>query len=225
MLARSQSVGAFVKKVWELVGGGKQLGVAYDQVLNSSSLSRYAHPYASNSQLVSQSLRFISTAIRSGAYRDIFETRDTIQGLIAGVVVPNFALRTRDVEAFEDTPLEYVRGELQVSEISTPRQAAADVVKALSGVGPESEIAATTIVFEWISRALAEASQGGEYGWKSKDAAVHLFEAVATRSGTLAVRVLSSAHSTSSTLMIFNVSTARRDGNQPEREHYTMVCG
>lgn len=37
MLARSQSVGAFVKKVWELVGGGKQLGIAYDQVLGASS--------------------------------------------------------------------------------------------------------------------------------------------------------------------------------------------
>jgi exportin-2 (importin alpha re-exporter) len=34
MLARSQSVGAFVKKVWELVGGGKQLGIAYDQVVH-----------------------------------------------------------------------------------------------------------------------------------------------------------------------------------------------
>lgn len=145
----------------------------------------------SYSQLVSQSLRFISTAIRSGAYRDIFETRETVQGLIAGVVVPNLALRTRDVEAFEDTPLEYVRGELQVSEISTPRQAAADVVKALASVGPESEIATTGVVFEWISRALVEAAQGGEYGWKSKDAAVYLYEAIATRSGTLAVRVLS----------------------------------
>lgn len=35
MLARSQSVGAFVKKVWELVGGGKQLGIAYDQVVHT----------------------------------------------------------------------------------------------------------------------------------------------------------------------------------------------
>ncbi|KAI0296781.1 armadillo-type protein [Multifurca ochricompacta] len=166
MLGRSQSVAAFVGAVWKLVGGGKQLGIAYDQ-------------------LVSQSLRFISTAIRAGAYRDIFESRDTIQGLIAGVVVPNLPLRTRDVEAFEDTPLEYVRGELQVSEISTPRQAAADVVKALVGVGPDSEIATTTLALEWISRALSEAAQGGEDGWKSKDAAVYLFEAVATRSGTL----------------------------------------
>jgi Cse1 len=225
MLARSQSVEAFVKKVWELVGGGKQLGVAYDHVFNTPSLNHHAYPYTGNSQLVSQSLRFISTAIRSGAYRDIFETRDTIQGLIAGVVVPNLALRTRDIESFEDSPLEYVRAELQVSEISTPRQAAADVVKALAGVGPETELATTTIVFEWISRALAEASQGGEYGWKSKDAAVYLFEAVATRSGTLAVRVLSLKLSASSTLMTFDASTARRDGNKPEREYRTVVCG
>jgi len=109
-------------------------------------------------------------------------------------VVPNLPLRARDVEAFEDTPLEYVRGELQISEISTPRQAAADVVKALAGVGPESEVVVTTLVFEWISRALVEATQVGEYGWKSKDAAVYLFEAVATRSGTLAVRLQLSWH-------------------------------
>lgn len=103
--------------------------------------------------------------------------------------MPNLPLRTYDVDAFEDAPLEYVKGELQISEISTPRQAAGDVVKALAGVGPESEVVTTTFVFEWISRALVEATQAGEYGWKSKDAAVYLFEAVATRSGTLAVRV------------------------------------
>ena len=107
------------------------------------------------------------------------------------MVVPNLALRTRDVEAFEDTPLEYVRGELQVSEVATPRQAAADVVKALGGVGPDSESATTALALEWIGRALAEASASpdGEDSWKSKDAAVYLFEAVATRSGTLTVRL------------------------------------
>ena len=39
MLARSHSVGAFVKEVWELVGSGKQLGIAYDQVVHPPSLS------------------------------------------------------------------------------------------------------------------------------------------------------------------------------------------
>ena len=44
MLARSHSVGAFVKKVWDLVGGGKQLGIAYDQVVHLSSLSQSRVP-------------------------------------------------------------------------------------------------------------------------------------------------------------------------------------
>ena len=39
MLARSQSIGPFVKKVWDLVGGGNQLGIAYDQVVHPPSLN------------------------------------------------------------------------------------------------------------------------------------------------------------------------------------------
>ena len=109
---------------------------------------------------MSQSLRLISTTIRSDAYRDIFETPDTIKGLIAGAVVPNLALRTRDVEAFEDTPLEYVRAKLHVSEVATLRQAAADVVKAPGGVGADSERATTEVSLEWIGRTLAEAEAG-----------------------------------------------------------------
>ena len=62
---------------------------------------------------MSQSLCFISTTIRSGAYCDIFEAHHAIWGLIAGVVVGNLALRTRDIEAFEVTPLQFVRGELR----------------------------------------------------------------------------------------------------------------
>ena len=72
-------------------------------------------------QLVSQTLRFISTVIRSGFYRDISEAPDTIRWLIAGVFVPNFTLRTRDVEAFEDMPLAHVRSDC--TSRRSPRQA------------------------------------------------------------------------------------------------------
>jgi ABC-type antimicrobial peptide transport system permease subunit len=44
-------------------------------------------------QLVSQALRFISSAIRSGYYKPLFSSRDTIEGLVRGVVVPNVGLR------------------------------------------------------------------------------------------------------------------------------------
>ncbi|KAN0129953.1 Armadillo-type fold [Lactarius tabidus] len=96
-------------------------------------------------------------------------------GLIAGVVVPNLALRMRDIETFQDTSLEYIP--------------AANAVKVLGGVGPDGESAMTGVALEWIGRALAEASaaRDGDDGWKNKDAAAYLFEAVATRSGKLAV--------------------------------------
>ena len=113
MLMRSRSVVVFVKAVWELVTGGKQIGIAYDQASVPSYPNLAFSP--TRGQLVSQSLRFISTAMHSGTYRDIFEAHDTIRGHIAGVAVPNLALRTRDVEAFEDTPLEYVCEELHAA--------------------------------------------------------------------------------------------------------------
>ena len=112
MLMCSRSVVVFVKAVWELVAGGKQLGNRVDQASVLSYPNLAFSP--THGQQVSQSLHFIS-----GAYR---EAHDTIRGLIVGVVVPNLALRTRDVEAFEDTPLEYVRGEVKSRRRARPPQ-------------------------------------------------------------------------------------------------------
>lgn len=69
------SLEAFIKGVWDLVGSGKLPGVADDD------------------HLVSQSLRFISTAICSGYYHPLFGSKETIAGLVKSVVVPNVGLR------------------------------------------------------------------------------------------------------------------------------------
>ena len=150
-----------------------------------------------------------------------------IKGLIAGVVVPNLALRTHDVDAFGDTQLEYVRAELHVSEVATPRQAAADVVKALRGVGADSERATTDVSLEWISRALPEASagRGGKDTWKSKDTGAYLFEAIATRSGTLTVRLSLSLCADCAERSESAAHAARRDDYEPEREYRAVVRG
>lgn len=63
-----------------------------------------------------------------------------------------------NVEAFENTSLEYVRAEMQVSEVATARKAAEDVVKALEGIVPDSKNATTGVALEWIIGTLTEAS-------------------------------------------------------------------
>ncbi|OCH89837.1 Cse1-domain-containing protein [Obba rivulosa] len=171
-LQSSASVEAIVRTVWELVGGGKRTGVADDG-------------------LVSQSLRFISTAIRSGHYKQLFGSKETISSLVQGVVVPNVGLREHEIEQFEDDPLEYIRLDLAVASLGgmgassdavTRRQAAAEVLRALVSSGFEAET--TEVAGSWIGEGLRQYAANKAENWKAKDTAVYLLTAVATRGST-----------------------------------------
>ncbi|KAL4253719.1 XPO2/CSE1 family protein [Abortiporus biennis] len=184
------SVPAIVRGVWELVGSGARSSVADDA-------------------LVSQSLRFLSTAIRSGYYKDLFGSEETISTLVQGVVVPNVALREHDIEQFEDDPLEYIRLDLSIPSSSaglglgshdavTRRQAAADVLRALVASGYETET--TKVAGSWITQGLSEYAnnKAKEDSWKAKDTAIYLLTAVATRGST-------TQHGVTSTNSLINV--------------------
>ncbi|KAL0945218.1 hypothetical protein HGRIS_000730 [Hohenbuehelia grisea] len=173
-LQNTNSVESFVQEVWSLVGSNRLPTIADDA-------------------LVSQSLRFISTAIRMGHYQALFAERATISSLIEGVVVPNVTFRDHEIEQFEDDPLDFVRQDLGASLTgiggaagagadATRRQAAADVLNALVGSGHET--LTTEITGAWINNGLQQyASNPGEH-WRSKDSAVYLLTAVASRGGT-----------------------------------------
>jgi exportin-2 (importin alpha re-exporter) len=99
------------------------------------------------------------------------------------------------MDQFEDDPLEFIRLDLSLpgsstgatADVTTRRQAAADVLQALVGSGYEGE--ATEIVGTWIGTGLAEynAQRNAEGAWKAKDSAVYLLTAVATRGSTTQV--------------------------------------
>ncbi|KAG5641488.1 hypothetical protein DXG03_005099 [Asterophora parasitica] len=182
-LQQSPAVESLVQAVWALVGSNKLPNVADDNVRQSLCPTLFR---LTPLQLVSQSLRFISTAIRSGYYKPLFSSRDTVSSLVQGVVVPNVALREHDVEQFEDDPLEFIRLDLSLSstgtDAATRRQAAADVLQALVGSGYESET--TEIVGTWIGTGLSEYAVNNEENWKAKDSAVYLLTALATRGST-----------------------------------------
>ncbi|KIJ59904.1 hypothetical protein HYDPIDRAFT_99775 [Hydnomerulius pinastri MD-312] len=168
-LSRSPAIETFVQSVWQLVGSNKL-------------------PNVSDDNLVSQSLRFVSAAIRSGYYKSLFSSRDIISSLVQGVVVPNVHLRTHELEQFEDDPLEFIRLDLSLpsggagADASTRRQAAADVLQALVGSGYQTET--TEIVGSWINEGLGEYGRNPAENWKAKDTAVYLLGAIATEAST-----------------------------------------
>lgn len=119
-------------------------------------------------------------------------------GVLARIVTP-FRI-DHDIEQFEDDPLEFIRSDLSVpttsagtiggtsSEAVTRRQAAADVLKALVAGGLEEET--TEIVGSLIQEGLKAYSSNPRENWRSKDVAVYLLGAIATRGSTIAVRLL-----------------------------------
>ena len=106
------------------------------------------------------------------------------------------------MEQFTDDPLEFIRLDLSLpaarvgvgatADVTTRRQAAADVLQALVGSGYEAE--ATAVVGRWIGEGLEKYNndKGGQ-GWKAKDSAVYLLTAVATRGSTTQVGSLPSS--------------------------------
>ncbi|KAN0094806.1 CAS/CSE protein, C-terminus domain containing protein [Tylopilus felleus] len=180
-LAKSPAIENFVQTVWQLVGSNNLPNVADDH-------------------LVSQALRFISTAIRSGYYKSLFSSRDVTSSLVQGVVVPNISLRQHDIEQFEDDPLEFIRLDLALpsgggaggagggvggvgGEASTRRQAAADVLQALVGSGYRTET--TEIVGTWIQTGLEAYGRDAKENWTAKNSAVYLLSAIATEASTM----------------------------------------
>jgi hypothetical protein len=101
-LACSASVEAFVRAVCELVGSGRQLGIAHDP-LRAARLcaASTVHTAPAPPQPTMQALRLIPTAFRTGPYAELFAARDTIAGRVHGVRVPHAALRVHDLKLLE----------------------------------------------------------------------------------------------------------------------------
>lgn len=103
------------------------------------------------------------------------------------------ALRTHEVEQFEDDPLEYIRRDLSLSGAGASgtsgsemgrRGAATELLRALLGVGLEAQV--TKMAEDSVGRLMGmyAAGQGGDDAWANKDTAVYLLSAVAARGST-----------------------------------------
>lgn len=97
------------------------------------------------------------------------------------VILPNMEFRASDEELFEDNPEEYIRRDIEGSDVDTRRRAACDLVKALS---KSFETQMTEIFGRYVGVMLEQYAQNPETNWRSKDAAVYLIIALASKGQT-----------------------------------------
>ena len=132
-------------------------------------------------QLVSNAIQFLASVCERPHYKDLFSSQDILKSICQNVIVPNMMFRDADEELFEDNPEEYIRKDIEGSDIDTRRRAACDLVR---GLCKYYEQVVTTIFSEYVNAMLRQYSQNPKENWKSKDAAIFVVTSLAAKKST-----------------------------------------
>ena len=131
--------------------------------------------------LVSNALEFLASVSERPAYKDLFADPSTLQSICEKVILPNLQFREADEELFEDNPEEYVHRDLEGSDIGTRRHSACNLVR---GLCKFFETPVVEIFSSYITTLLQSYAENPVGNWRSKDSALYLIAAIATRSRT-----------------------------------------
>ncbi len=132
--------------------------------------------------LVSNALEFLAAVSERPSYIELFKEEQTLKTICENVVVPNMHFREADEEMFEDNPEEYIRRDLEGSDIGTRRHSSSSLVR---GLCKHLEGSVMAIFSGYITAMLQKYAENPSENWKQKDAALYLIAAIATRSRTV----------------------------------------
>jgi len=147
---------------------------AYNLLLTTSMVPK-------NDVLVSRGLEFLATVISKSDMSQQFSDEALLKKICHEVVVPNVEFRTADEEVFEDNPEEFIRRDIEGSDVDTRRRAASDLVKALCKTN-EAQVMA--LIGSYVQVLLGEYATNPEQKWKMKDSAIYLVTSVVAKGQT-----------------------------------------
>ena len=131
--------------------------------------------------LVSTAIEFLASVIERPTYKSLFEDENMLRNICQNVIVPNMQFRESDEELFDDNPDEYLRRDLEGSDVGTRRYSATNLIR---GLCKYFEQPISQILTAYIVTLLEEYQRNPESNWKSKDTALYLISALAGRSKT-----------------------------------------
>lgn len=124
--------------------------------------------------LVTQAIKFLIAVSSKQMYSYLF-TDQVLEDIIKNIVVKNLMVTDRDMELFEDNPFDYIRKDMEGSDLETRRRCAMELVRALLKLfnRKTSELCTT-----YVHELLRPYNENPAANWKYKDAAVHLILSV-----------------------------------------------
>nr|GMC95577.1 Exportin-2 [Ipomoea batatas] len=147
----------FVEAVWSLL------------VASSASSSR--------EQLTVKAIKFL-TIVSTSVHHTLFARDDIQEQICQSIVIPNVMLRDEDEELFEMNYVEFIRRDMEGSDLDTRRRIACELLKGIATFYKEK---VTEKVSLQIKNCLAMFTQNPAAHWKFKDCAIYLVVSLAIK--------------------------------------------
>ncbi|XP_042504800.1 exportin-2-like [Macadamia integrifolia] len=132
---------------------------------------------SSRDRLTVMAIRFLTT-VSTSVHHTLFAGADVLEQICQSIVIPNVRLRDEDEELFEMNYVEFIRRDMEGSDIDTRRRIACELLK---GIATNYKDQVTAIISVQIQNMLASFAQNPAANWKDKDCAIFLVVSLATK--------------------------------------------
>ncbi|CAN6439530.1 unnamed protein product [Victoria cruziana] len=120
-------------------------------------------------------IKFLTT-ISTSVDHSLFASPDTLRLIYESIVIPNVRVREDDEEEFENDHVEYIRRDIEGSDVDTRRRVACELVRGLVTNYREQ---VRSLVFTEVQRMMEKYVRNPLENWKDKDCAILLVVSLA----------------------------------------------
>lgn len=131
----------------------------------------------SRDRLTITAIKFLTT-VSTSVRHDLFAGEGVIPQICQSIVIPNVRLRDEDDELFEMNYVEFIRRDMEGSDLDTRRRIACELLK---GIASNYKDQVTRVVSVQIQNMLASFAANPTANWKDKDCAIYLVVSLATK--------------------------------------------
>lgn len=128
-------------------------------------------------RLTVTAIKFLTT-VSTSVHHGLFAGADVIRQICQGIVIPNVRLREEDEELFEMNYVEFIRRDMEGSDLETRRRIACELLKGIAG---NYKVEVTNVVAGEIQNRLALFAANPAANWKEKDCSIYLVVSLGTK--------------------------------------------
>ncbi|XP_020254301.1 LOW QUALITY PROTEIN: exportin-2 [Asparagus officinalis] len=137
-------------------------------------------------ELTITAIKFLTT-VSTSVHHSLFGSADILQQICGSIVFPNLRLRDEDEELFDMNYIEYIRRDIEGSDIDTRRRI---VCELLRGLATNYKDQVTNLVSSQIQNMLAVYAANPSENWKEKDCAIYLVVSLGAKAAAGGVQLV-----------------------------------